>query len=72
MKTKITEKGTKGISYPCLKIKNGTGIVILFTEEDTGIVLIKGEDEFEVGNYDTSWNEKSFENFEGKIELSND
>jgi len=71
MKTKIIEKRTEGTSYPCLKIRKETGIVIFFTEKDTGVVLDAGEDEFEVGLYDSGWNEKLFEKFEGKIELSN-
>lgn len=72
MKTKITEKGTKGISYPCLKIDGEYELIVLFIGRNEGVVMYKGKSMWGIGHYSKEWAEDgAFEYFNGKIELSN-
>ena len=58
--------------YPCLKVYEDTGRVILFTGKNTG-VIVHDEDYVNgfMGEYSDGWVENNFVMFNGKIELSN-
>ena len=70
MKSEIIEAKPK-CKYPYLGIDQKTGGVILFTKRDTGMVVRQDED-FPIGEYDTNWDESSFTPFAGTVQLSND
>jgi len=63
--------------YPLLKIDN-EGLIILFTKEESGVVIRKETkpqpDTYQryVGEFSDSWNESLFEIFTGKITLENE
>lgn len=72
MNSKIIEQpAEKKTEYPCLKIADG-GLVVLFTRPEQGTVL-KVDDfpSLKIGEYSSSWDEKSFTLFTDKLELSN-
>lgn len=56
--------------YPCLK-KGSTGVVVLFTEPNKGLVLKSGSTTYKVGNYSDDWNEHSFTLYPNIILISN-
>lgn len=54
--------------YPCLKTNPKTGLVILFSEYGTGMVV--GADEvWKIGEYKTGWAEDICVPFHGEITL---
>ena len=66
--TKKTEAKPK---YPCLKISE-EGLVVLFTKERTGTVLIESSQrKLRVGFYGDSWLDDLFKPFDESITLKN-
>lgn len=58
-------------TYPRLMISN-FGRVVLFSEQDKGVVINYSEDPGEVGYYGDSWTMREFSDFIGTVELSNE
>ena len=73
MKSVVVETRVKReLNYPCL-MKSMSGIIVLFIDKHTGIVVSnEGDDDNNIGDYRTNWVESSFVLFEGSITLSND
>jgi hypothetical protein len=70
MITSVINTKRKITSYPCLKTNN-LGMIILFTSENTGTVIVKDNlSIWSLGYYSTAWNETSFKNFQGSITIS--
>jgi len=65
MKITIEEKQDES-EYPCLK--ESDGLMVLFTDKKTGIVL-RRHGSFNVGYYSYQWVEEKFKPFEGKITI---
>ena len=61
--------------YPVLKrIKDYEFVVVLFTKENTGVVVYssnKSDNCFKLGTYREDWNEKDFIIYDQLITLSN-
>ena len=71
MKTEIIERKDENESmYPCL-MQSFSGIVVLFTEEKVGIVIV-GNDFYSTGEFKKNWIMNNFHKFEGKLILEND
>jgi hypothetical protein len=73
VKTTVTEATeARGKAYPYMGILPDKGIIVLFTSEDTGMVLHKGEGRWPVGDYeDGQWREEDFAVFQGTLTLEN-
>ena len=77
MKTKIAERQDEfgEIKFPVLMKGVNSPLVVLFTSEECGLVVVGFEDK-EVGSYDTDWvkcsNVKKWKKFPDSIILSND
>ena len=75
MKSDIKENVKKDTTkYPCLKhVKNEWGMcVVLFTANNTGVVVYTTMKYWYVGEYREDWIEPNFTLFDGTITLSND
>ena len=59
----------KEIEYPCLMENNGT--IVLFTDDETGMVLADESGACYVGEHSDNWATDNFNPFTGKITLSN-
>lgn len=79
MKSKVTENPKIESRYPVLmklidKYRED-GQIVLFTSQNTGIVVGNGTDMNPLGFYSNNWSkaddEKVWKRFNGKIELSN-
>lgn len=76
MKSKIIQdqESEQQIAYPILMQEVTYGYVILFTSEQTGIVVY-GVGIYKIGAHSHHWtsatNKEAWEPFKGKIELSN-
>ncbi len=60
--------------YPCLKVSEDTGNVVLFTKVNTGTIVYIGVGSpsyYKVGEYCDEWAEELFEPFNGTVQLSN-
>jgi hypothetical protein len=71
MKATIIE-GTPESTYPKIMRSTHSGMIILFTEDRTGVVLAKGTTDRPNGHYRNDWCTDAFEAFVGTITLSND
>tara|TARA_R110000796_G_scaffold240507_1_gene361613 strand:+ start:247 stop:468 length:222 start_codon:yes stop_codon:yes gene_type:complete len=73
MKVEILEKEVEIQEYPCLKVSK-KGEIVLFTSPTVGMLLVadRGCYASNVGYYCTSWYDREFEIFNGKIVLTND
>ena len=75
MKSNITTNDCKKEKqFPKLMIHSG-GTVVLFDSPTSGVSLFQGDDKNNtkyVGKYRTDWLIKSFKDFHGTVELSND
>jgi hypothetical protein len=73
MKSKINKLNQMpDTPYPCLKINNVTGSIILFNQKHCGVLVHKGKrSEYDVGYYGKDWDEKNFVLFQDEITLSN-
>lgn len=73
--TLIENKEEKEIKYPCLMtaINDEAGkIVVLFTSKNFGTVVYSERELYPIGYYTETWaTSRSFEPFDGTIELSN-
>jgi len=67
MKTEIIERNNV---YPCL-MKSKSGLIILFTEEEIGTVII-GNNTYKSGEFRDGWIMSRFHKFEGKLIIEND
>jgi len=56
--------------FPKLMISD-MGTVVLFTEEDMGTVVHKGDGNMRVGEFSETWYADAFEDFKGIVELKN-
>ena len=74
MKVELKEtKKERPRVYPYIGKHPLSKIVVLFTEEDSGVVLEEGDgSRFRRGEYSPNWNEGAFKLFEGEVVLSND
>ena len=64
------KSGTPTTHFPKLMISN-MGTVVLFTEEDLGTVVHKGDGNMRVGEFSETWYADAFEDFKGIVELKN-
>ena len=57
-------------NYPCLKVSENAGLIVLFSAPGNGTVLfVNGPDFYVVGDYAVDWDEDSFNLFKGLIEF---
>ena len=71
-----TTPEVKKLSYPKLKLATSAdsiGLVVLFTERKTGVVVVPGLPGYDIGHSSDRWAEDCFENIEAgrKVTLSN-
>ena len=59
------------LSYPLLYIKPKSGLVVLFTSQDTGTCIIPGETACKIGEIGNDWDEVNFVIYRGEITLKN-
>jgi hypothetical protein len=84
MKSEVTHKETEARQeYPCLKVNVG-GLLVLFKNETTGVILNAGKASgyctdkdgkykaYGVGVIGYNWKIDSFQTFHGTVTLSND
>lgn len=62
--------GTKEGEYPFAMKSKDTDLVVMFTDYAEGVV-IKSDGRYLIGAYSECWDVKSFEPFEGTINISN-
>ena len=73
----IVNKDSKAgnVKYPCLMIAED-GDILLATKEDdvclTGTIIVREDDELNIGHCCTGWAKSAFKPFNGSITLSND
>lgn len=73
MKVTVNEnEKSREITYPCLMKSSLTGAIMLFSEEDCGVVLHPGDNEFAIGTYLDDRDMDRFTPFHGSVTLSND
>lgn len=71
MKSTVKEnRKAQEITYPCLMMLQGSGVVVLFSADDKGTVIGSDRDDFKIGNYD-DYNAKAFTPFNGEVILTN-
>ena len=70
MITTRKKSGTPVEHFPKLMISD-MGTVVLFTEEETGTVVHRGDSNMRVGDFSETWHVPGFKDFEGVIELKN-
>lgn len=65
----------QGRQYPCLMKRKNNGCILLVESEINdrlvGTVIYGGNSSFSVGHHDISWDKNFFEEFFGKITLTN-
>lgn len=66
------ESKPKKLEYPCLKVSQRTGRVILFTALNTGATLYHPRGSHLIGTHCSSWGEGLFDPYSGEVILSND
>ena len=72
MKSIKEDKG-KGEVYPYMA--TNSGLVVVFTSFEKGMIVHKEDDASsirEIGYTSTTWNERKFIRYDGKVVLSND
>ena len=76
LNAKITKENNKKVtSYPYLgrTESNEKDYIVLFVSSNSGVLISDGSGTIlEMGEYSEDWEEKEFEYFKGKVELSND
>jgi hypothetical protein len=74
IKSNIILSDKKEAKYPCLmKSNNGNDVIVLFTTQNTGMVVNFGKDSsYKVGNYRFDWISNTFDVFDGEIRLKNE
>jgi len=50
----------------------GKQLIVLFTSEQSGVVLLDESDMYEIGHYSDGWEEDYFDYYDGEIKVSND
>ena len=68
--TKNTEEETT-MKYPCLKESSKTGLIVLFTSEKSGVVVVENGIH-PIGRYSKTWQESLFVKYTGTVTLKND
>lgn len=58
--------------YPCLRISEKSGNVVLFEREGYGVVVDKGGSTYSVGYYSNDWDMDVFLDYGGSITLENE
>ncbi len=58
-------------AYPCIKQSARSGVVVLFTGPDKGVVLAGASSYGDASGYFEDWDEHSFVPLDGEIRLSN-
>ena len=72
-KVKFKDSSNNLRNFPRLMISDN-GMIVLFEEEEQGVVLVKSrvKVEFGVGEYCECFNMAFFQDFDGKVIVSND
>lgn len=65
------EETKKEVKYPYIGKNEQTGLIVLFTTNNTGVVLNKDKC-WREGHFSDCWDESCFEYFKGSVILSND
>jgi hypothetical protein len=63
---------TKITSYPCLKIDDDDGLIVIFTSLTQGIVMYCPAGQFPCGHYELQCDPDLFSNFNGLVTLFNE
>ena len=71
MKSIINKEIDLENKYPYLGISDDNGLIILFTEKETGIA-VNPDCNYAIGHYSNTWFESQFKVFKGNVILSND
>lgn len=64
-------KSEKTAGYPLLMKHNSSELIVLFTEENKGVVVCEGDTGDSLGYYYDEWNQSAFSIFNGEIKLRN-
>ena len=67
---KNTEEETT-MKYPCLKESSKPRLIVLFTSEKSGVVVV-GNGINPIGRYSKTWKESLFVKYTGTVTLKND
>ena len=67
----IVEEKSKGIEFPCLMKSKDSDLTVLFLEDQEGVVLYGGGEEYPIGHYMSGWFMGYFEPFSGRVILEN-
>lgn len=73
MQAKIIEATApeKEIEYPCLMVSRASGNIVFFYYAKRGVVIASNMTVYPIGYYSESWDMFGFEEFKGKVILSN-
>ena len=61
----------KELEFPKLMKSSNTGIIVLFTDVDSGTTIFTGDDVWGVGHTSSNWNESHFKDFNEELTLKN-
>jgi hypothetical protein len=71
MKTTCIPKKTKLVpTYPKL-MQGESGVVVLFTKANTGVVVSSTHLSYKVGHFSSDWYTSGFKDYTGKVTLEN-
>lgn len=66
----VTTTEEKEITYPCLMKSIHNGIIVLFTDKNTGM-QVSGQGAYHMGYHSQGWLSRSFIPFTGTVTLKN-
>lgn len=68
---KADENVVETPEYPKLMVSRATGAILLFNEEECGMVINAGSSKvYTTGHYSESWDMSCFKRFEGSVTLT--
>ena len=71
MKVIVEEKERGGIKFPCLMKSKVSGIIVLFSGDQEGVVLYVDSVRYPIGHHAYDWDMDSFEPFRDRLILEN-
>ena len=69
---KDVDKVSENIKFPIIMIGDITGVVVLFTEWERGVVIYDGDHTVNTGNISNKWFMGDFKRYNGEVVLRND
>ena len=71
MKVEIENKDTIDFNFPQLMQSDTLGVIVLFVDKTSGVILVSVNHKFTVGLYVNSFDILDFNSFSGVVTLSN-